>query len=93
MFYDNRTEVVYKVIGYVIYSIIDNFLWLNYQGILQQNLSDLAHDNKLEKNKFNDLSELCTPEILINIISCHGFSILTTSKVILTCHSSLVPYY
>ena len=43
--------------------------------------------------KFNDFFGLGITEILMNIISCHGLSILTISKVILTFRSALVPYY
>ena len=35
MFYLNRRTVVYKVIGYVICSFIDNFICLDYLGILK----------------------------------------------------------
>ena len=48
-FYGNRTAVVYKVIWYVIYSFIDNFLSLDYLGILQQKLYTLYYDNNFEK--------------------------------------------
>ena len=90
MFYYNGTEVVYKVIGSVIYSYIDHFLCLEYLGILQQKLS--AFDKKFE-NKFNYFSGLGIPEILMNIMSCHFFSKLAISTVILTCRSTSVPYY
>ena len=33
------------------------------------------------------------PEILMNIMSCHGFTKSSTLTVILTCRSALVPYY
>ena len=45
------------------------------------------------KTRFNSLSGLGISGILINIISCIGFSKLTTSTEILTCCSALVPYY
>ena len=47
MLYHNRNTVVYKVIGCVIYSFIDNSICLDYLGILQYKLS--AYDNKFEK--------------------------------------------
>ena len=33
------------------------------------------------------------PEILMNIMLCHGFTKSSTLTVILTCRSALVPYY
>ena len=91
MFYHNKTTVVYKLIGCFIYQFIVNFICLDYLGILQRKLS--SEENKFWKTKFNDLSGLGIPEILMNIMPCHGFSKLTTSTVILTCHSAFVPYY
>ena len=47
IFDHNRTIVVYKVIGTVIYLFIDILCCLYYLGILQQKLS--TYDNKFEK--------------------------------------------
>ena len=49
MSYYNSIEVVYKVIGSVIYSFIDDLLCRDYMGIVQRNLSALAYDNCFEK--------------------------------------------
>ena len=38
-------------------------------------------------------SGLGIPEILMNIMSCHGFVKYSISKVILTCRNAIVPYY
>ena len=70
MFYHNRMTVVYKVIVSVIYSYVDTFICIDYMGILQHKLS--TSDKKF-KNNFNDFSGLGIPEILMNIMSCHGF--------------------
>ena len=72
VFHNNMKTVLYKVIGSVIYSFIDNFICLDYMGILQHNLS--AYNNKFEKTKFNDLSVLGIPKTLMYIMSSHGFS-------------------
>ena len=37
---------MYKVIGFVIHSFIDNFICIDFLGILQNKLS--AYDNKFE---------------------------------------------
>ena len=49
--YHNRTAFVYKVIGSVIYYIIDNPIFLDYLGIVQHKLSDY-------KNNFEKLSSM-----------------------------------
>ena len=46
--YHSNKSVVFKVMGYVIYSFVNNFICLDYLGILQQKLS--AYNNKFEKN-------------------------------------------
>ena len=39
MFYDNSKIIMYKVIGSVIYTIIDNYICIDYLGLFQYNLS------------------------------------------------------
>ena len=91
MLHDNGKIIIYKLIGAVMYNIIDNCTCLDYLGMLQDKLS--KHDNKFENTKFNNLSELGIPDILMNIISCHGFSKSSISTSILKCRSALVPCY
>ena len=40
MFYHNKMTVAYKLIGSAIYSFVDNFISLDYRGILQHKLFD-----------------------------------------------------
>ena len=82
---------MYKIIRAIIYTIIDEYICLDYLGLLQEKLS--KHDKNFRKTKFNDLSQLGMPDILMNIISCHGFVKSSSSKLILTLRNSLVPYY
>ena len=82
---------MYKVSGAVIYNIIYYYIFLDYLGLLQEKLS--KHDNNFENNKFNNLSGLEIPEILMNIIPCYVFAKSSIYTVILTFHNSLVPYY
>ena len=70
MFYHKEKIVVYKLIGSVINEFIDNFICLDYLGILQLFL--FSYDNKFEK-KFNNLSGLVVPKIIMNIMLCHSF--------------------
>ena len=70
MFYHKEKTVVYKLIGSVINEFIDNFICLDYLGILQLFL--FSYDNKFEK-KFNNLSGLVVPKIIMNIMLCHSF--------------------
>ena len=47
----------------------------------------------LAKPKFNNFSVLGIPEILMNIMICHGFDRSPNSSVIPPCSNALVPYY
>ena len=79
------------VIVAVIYTIIDDYICLDYLGLLQAKLS--KHDNKFEDTKFKYFSRLGIPDVLINITSCHGFAKSSIFTVILTCLNCLVPYH
>ena len=90
MFGENMKIFMYKVIGAVIYIIIDDYICIDYLGLLQENVS--KQNNKFENTKFNDWYGLGIPEILMNIISYHGFYKYSILTVILKFHNALVPY-
>ena len=71
MFYENMNVLMYNVIGAVIYNIIDEYIRLDYLSLLQDNLS--KHNNDFKNTKLKNLSWLGIRDILINIMSGHGF--------------------
>ena len=71
IFYEKSNTLMYKVIGPVINNIIDEYICLDYLGLLQENVS--KHDNNFKNAKFNYFSGLGISDILMNIMSCHGF--------------------
>ena len=91
MFYENRETILYKVIVPVTYTMINNYIGLDYLSLLQDNLSRL--NNRFEKTKFKDLSGLVIPDTLMNIMSCCGFSESPISTVILTFRVDSVTHY
>ena len=91
MLFNNRNTLIYKVIWGLICAIIDEHICLEYLGLLLETLS--KHNDNFKNSKFNNLSRLGITDILINIISCHGFDKSSISTAILTCRNSLVPYY
>ena len=62
---------MYEVIESEIYNIIENYICIDYLSLLQVKLS--KHDKNFENTKFNNLSGLVIPEILMNIMSCCVF--------------------
>ena len=71
MIYKNRNKLTCKVIGVVIYNIIDEYICLDYLGLLQEKLS--KHDDNSDEKKISDLSGLRITDILMNIMSFIGF--------------------
>ena len=59
MFYENIKIMMYKVIRAVIYTIIDDYICLDYMGLIQEKLS--KHENNFENTKFNNLYGLGIP--------------------------------
>ena len=90
-FYENRNTFMYKVIGAVICTIIDEYICLYYLGLLQEKLS--KHNDNFKKTKFKILSGLVIRDIFMNIVSCHGFIKSSMPKVILTGCNAIVMYY
>ena len=75
----------------IVYCIINNYVCDDYLCCLK---TKLYVENKGFKNKkYNDISGIGIPELLINIISCNVFVNDTKSDVILSCHRKLVDYY
>ena len=63
--------MMYKVIGDFIYTIIDDYICLEYIGLIEDKL--FKHDMNCEKTEFKKFSGLGIHDILMNIMSCHGF--------------------
>ena len=70
MFYEHRAIIMLILLGSDIFTILDNFICLDYLFLVQDKLS--KHDKNSEK-VFNDLSGMRKPEIFMNIVSFHGF--------------------
>ena len=71
MIYENRKNTIFKLLISVVYSIMDNYLCANHLCFQK---ARLHFSNKgFENTTFNDISGIIIPELLMNIISCHGF--------------------
>ena len=75
MFYDKRKQFTYKVIGSVIYTIIHEYIFVDYLGLLQEKLS--KNDDNFKNTKFNYLYGLGIPDIMMNIMSCNVMDLLS----------------
>ena len=73
MFYDNIIIIMFKVLEIDIYSLFDSDMCLYYICLHQEKLS--KKDKLFNITTFDNISGVGITDVLINIISCHGFSI------------------
>ena len=84
---------VFMVLSCIVYSIIDNYVYINYLGCQSKKFSVIYSDKIFEDRGYNYLLSVGIPEFLMNLISFHGFTKDTNSTVILLCHTWFVEYY
>ena len=97
MFYDTKTKknpkTLYMVLSFVFYWVIDDYLCIDYLYYTSKTLSVISSDKIFEEASYNKLLGIGTPEVLMNLISCHVFMKKPNSTVILVFWSCLVNYY
>ena len=82
MFYEDRKNTIFKVSSSVVYCIMKNYVCAYYLYFPQTKLH--VANKGFENITYNDISGIGIPELLMNIISCHGFVSDTKSAVILS---------
>ena len=82
MFYEERKNMIFKVLSSVVYCITKNYACADYLYFPQTQLH--VANKGFENITYNDISGIGIPELLMNIISCHGFVSDTKSAVILS---------
>ena len=79
IFYETRKnpKKVFKVLSCVIYTIIRNYVCIDYLGYESKNLSELCLGSggqfKLEEKSYEKILGIGIPDLLMNLMSCHGF--------------------
>ena len=88
---------MFRVLSCVIYTIITNYVCIDYLGYGRNKLNDLClgpggsykHFNK----KYDSVLGFGIPDLLINLLSCHGFLKNNYSVVILKFPNRTFEYY
>ena len=96
MFYENnvvKPKKLYRVLSYVLYSLIDNYACIDYLSCQPKTLRYIYSKPTFEDTSFNILLGIIIPELLLNLLSCHGFMKKPNSTVILKCQSRLINNY
>ena len=84
---------MYRVLSRVFYSIIENYVLIDYIYCQSKTLSRISSNRIFEQTSFNILLSIGIPEVLLNLISCHGFIEKPNSTVILNWRSSFLNNY
>ena len=88
---------MFRVLSCVIYTIISNYVCIGYLGSEISKLSDLClgvtgRYKHLDK-KYDNILGFGIPYLLLNLLSCHGFSKNNESVFILKCPHRMSEYY
>ena len=84
---------MYRVLRFDLYYLVDNYICINYLYCQSKTLSRIYSNRILEQTSFNILPSIGSPEVLLNLLSCHGFMEKLDSTVILNCRYHLVNKY
>ena len=80
---------MFKVLSCVIYTIIDRYVCIDYLGTEKKKISELrlgcTLQIKHDSMGYDNLFGMGIPDILLNMLSCHGFLNDSESIVILKC--------
>ena len=74
---------VYRVLSCVFYYLIENYVSIDYLSCQLKKLSPISSKPTFEFKRFRILPVIGIPELLLNLVSCHGFMKKPNSTVIL----------
>ena len=81
---------MYRVLICVVYSLIDNYICIEYLQCQPKTLRSISSKPTFEKTSFNILIGIGIPELLLKLVSCHGLMEKPNSTVILNYQYRLV---
>ena len=81
------------VLIFVVYTLIYNYVCIDYLSCQSKTLSAISCNPAFKNTSFNMLSGIGIKELLLNLVSCHGFTKKQNSTVIFNCQTCLVTNY
>ena len=81
---------IFIVLSCVVYTIIENYVFIDYMSCQSKTLSNISNYKTFKETNFNLLIGIDITELLLNLISCHGFMLKSNSTVILNFRSPLI---
>ena len=92
-----NTRKMFRVLSFVIYTIISKYVCIGYLGSDKSKLSYLrlgvSGRYKHFDTDYDNVLGIGIPDLLFNFVSCHGFSKNSESVVILKCPHRMSEYY
>ena len=64
---------LYRLLSQVVYFLIDSYVLINYLSCQSKTLRSISSKPKFEETSFNTILGIGIPELLLNLVSCHGF--------------------
>ena len=83
----------FRVLSCVVYTLIENYVCIDCLLCQSKTLSDISINSAFKDTSFNLLLGIGIPELLLNLVSCNGFTKKPNSTVILNCQSRLIHNY
>ena len=88
MFYENNGEKpkkMYRVLICVLYSLMENYVCIGYLLCQSKTLGTISSNIIFKRTSSNILIGIGIPELLLNLVSCHGLMKKLNSTIILKC--------
>ena len=89
MFYNNIKSPLFKVLGIVVYFLLEKYFCIDYLCLQQLKKLYLSH-RLFEDTPFDDISGIGIPGFFLNILPCYVFVQEVISIFILVCRRKLV---
>ena len=86
-------KTVYKVLICVVYTLIENYVCIEYLSCQSKTLCDISSNSIFKETSLNLLLDIGIPELLLNIVSCSGFMNKSNSTVILNFRPFMIDNY
>ena len=86
MIYENNGDIpkqLYRVLSFVVYSLVYNYVCIEYLSCQSKTLSSISSKPTFKDTSFNILIGIGIPELILNLVYCHGFMKKSNSAMIL----------
>ena len=76
MIYENvgiSIKTLFRVLSCVVYTLIENYVCIDYLSCQSKALCNISKNTSFKETNFKLLLDIGIPELLLNLLYCHGF--------------------